>query len=236
METTVTASERGPKVVAPQPNQRRESLRLANRVQSIVSKCAEDKPIFLCGIEVSAGDVAESQFLLPMIVFAIADSSSLSAVPEAGQPTFSFRMKARETAVLGVEVSHIETSSLRAISSAISDIMQSSEIDGAYVLDGVLARFADFLQANGLAVLFTDEEVVKVTFLNSDAEDDIGSVAVHNTLRLVRNLAGRDIGFEPTYEQALGWLVRKAGVDDAISALGDSPAKEDCAMSSQTIG
>lgn len=220
MEITVTVSERVPRVVAPQPNQRRENLRLANRVHATVSKLAEGKRIIVCGLEITAEEVAAPDFLLPMIVLAIADSFGLPAVAGPDQSAFSFRMKAAETAVLGFEVSHIETSSLRAISLATMDIMQSSETDGAYVLDDYVHRFASFLQDNGLDVVFDlHDEGANGTVLNSAAEDDIGSAAVRNILRLVRILAGRDIGFEPTYEQALGWLVKKAGVADAIRAL-----------------
>jgi hypothetical protein len=240
MELTIAVSERIPVVVAPQQKRRQLSLRLAKRVQTLVSKCAEGKLILAGGIEVSAGDVAAADFLLPMMLLAISEVVGHSVVTGENQSAFSFRMKASPVAVLCFEVTHIETPSLRAISRAVMDIMQRSEVDGVFNLDDHILRYTSFLENNGVDFFdFPDKDVGRTNVVASgrptesdnatlphSAESDNDSIAVRKILQLVRMVAEHDLGAEPTHEQVLGWLVQKAGIADAISALENGPAQK----------
>lgn len=160
MEFTVAASEQTPRVLEHSRNQRRKVLSFSNRIKSTVATYTDGKQMYAAGVQVTADDVAKADFLLPVILLAIADN--LSEASDAGQerPTFSFRMKPSETAVLCFEVSHIKTSSYDALSAAIKEVFQRSETGGEYVLDRYVTRFGNFLTDNELDTI---ELVKKLT-------------------------------------------------------------------------
>jgi transcriptional regulator with XRE-family HTH domain len=54
---------------------------------------------------------------------------------------------------------------------------------------------------------------------DADASTASYSAAPIGLLEIVRAVVGAELGFEPTAEQALRWLTKKAGVDGAVSAL-----------------
>jgi transcriptional regulator with XRE-family HTH domain len=92
-----------------------------------------------------------------------------------------------------------------------------------------LTKLCKFLNVDAAALL-------DGTVLNSATQADTGPVAVRDILGLVRIVAARDIGFEPTPEQALRWLVKKAGIGDAILALESGPSQTDEATIVQATG
>lgn len=153
MEVTISVLDRKPTIVASPVTQKRKSVRLANRIKATVSKCTEGKPIFVCGAQITSEEIARDNFLLPAILLAIADNLGASADANSDEHTFSFRMKADQTAVLMFEVVHIEASSPRALSLATSDILQRSESQGEFILDSLVTRFGDFLKDNDIDIM-----------------------------------------------------------------------------------
>lgn len=75
-----------------------------------------------------------------------------------------------------------------------------------------LTKLCAFLNIDAAALL-------SGAVVNSSPQSTDDASAVDRVLGLVRIVAAQDIGFEPTPDQALRWLVKKAGIGDAISAL-----------------
>lgn len=185
MEITIVASEGTLRVLENPRTERRENLGLANRIQSTVSTVTEDTHIYTVGVRVTAEDVADANFLLPMILLAVAEYLSASIDEDADRATFSFSLKASEAAVLCFKVSHIQASSPAAISLAVEDILRRSKTDGEYVLDRYFYRFGDFLTENNLYNLLEIGNHEEGEAINKDAP-------LHPGIELERMIARTD--------------------------------------------
>jgi transcriptional regulator with XRE-family HTH domain len=75
-----------------------------------------------------------------------------------------------------------------------------------------LTKLCQFLEIEVSALLAAD-------YLNLAPLKSEEPVAAGSVLSLISIIAGRDIGFEPTAEQTLRWLIKKAGLTDAVHKL-----------------
>lgn len=113
-------------------------------IQAGITTVLQGKAIYLYGIEISESDV--STFCLPSLLLRAATIRTSRGNSNSKRAGFDFDIKTDNTKVLMFNVSHLSTSSSRALKSAVVKSLRQTEREGTFVLDQMVNEFADLVE------------------------------------------------------------------------------------------
>ncbi len=146
MDTSKENKEYWPRITESNLDRSTIKPQVLKSIEATVEKVADGKPIFLCGVQLSAAEFAKPEFLLPATLFWACEALSSSATKNSRQIDLAFDIKPDNLSVLMFKVSHIEPFPVRRLKSAIRRFLLQSERDNEFYLDDLLARFSSFMQ------------------------------------------------------------------------------------------
>lgn len=145
METTVDSSVLMPTLVESNHDRPKTKPYLLRSIRTSIAEATEGKRISVAGVHVSANELANFSFLLPIILYAAAANLSSSNQTKSRKIAFTFDLEADAHAVLGLKVSYITVSSAVALKSAIADVLQKAVIDNEFILENCLQQFGELI-------------------------------------------------------------------------------------------